>query len=199
VARMSEQSLEDKLLAAPEAAPKAPALARAPTWAAPPAPPAAPAKVAPSGGFDVPVIPVVGVVAAAFAAATFSMRSGKGDREAEQSSPPAPASSSATPVASSPEPVASSPEPVASSPAPAPSSPEPVASPPAPAPVAKVDATDISVPYDAAARLEYEHSDKSMEYDKFKDKYQADTVAFVKAKQTKKDKQTKKAKKTKKA
>jgi hypothetical protein len=134
VARMSEESLEKRLMAAPST----PAPARATPAASNKA--AVPAQ---KDGFDIPVIPVVGVVAAAFAAATFSMRSGKNKREVEQSSSPSSA------------------------------------------PVAKVDETDVSIPYDAAARLEYDHSDKSMEYSKFKEKYEAETVAFIKAKQKK--------------
>jgi hypothetical protein len=43
----------------------------------------------------------------------------------------------------------------------------------------------LSIPYDAAAKLAYEKSDKSMPYDKFKEKYEADAVADVKAKQKK--------------
>jgi hypothetical protein len=155
-ARMSVESLEDKLLA-PDA--KGPARAPAPAAEAPPATPAAPTKVAvsaPKDGLDIPVLPVVGVIAAAFAAATFTMRGGKDKREAEQTSSPAPA-----PVAKA---------------APAPST-------PAPAPVA--DVPDISVPYDAAAQLAYDSSDKSMEYSKFKENYEAETVAFIKAKQKK--------------
>ena len=42
---------------------------------------------------------------------------------------------------------------------------------------------DISVPYDAPAKLAYEASDKSMEYDEFKAKYEADAVADVISKQ----------------
>jgi len=49
----------------------------------------------------------------------------------------------------------------------------------APAAAATVD---ISIPYDAAAKLAYEHSDKSMEYGAFKEKYEADAVADVIAK-----------------
>jgi hypothetical protein len=64
-----------------------------------------------------------------------------------------------------------------SSPAPAPSG---GSSSPAPAP-----SDDLSIPYDAAAKLAYEKSDKSMPYDKFKEKYEADAVADVKAKQKK--------------
>ena len=44
---------------------------------------------------------------------------------------------------------------------------------------------DVSIPYDAAARLAYDKSDKSMAYDAFKTKYEADAVAKVKAKQKK--------------
>lgn len=47
---------------------------------------------------------------------------------------------------------------------------------------------DVSIPYDAAARLAYDGSDKSLPYDEFKTKYEADTVAMVKAKQPKKEK-----------
>jgi hypothetical protein len=155
-ARMSADSLEDKLLATPAA----PAPARAAGKSAPATPAASTKTAVPAlkDGLDIPVIPVVGVVAAAFAAATFSMRTGKKGREAEQSSSPVPAPVSKT--------------------APAPSSPAPV-------PVAKADATDISVPYDAAARLAYDHSDKSMEYGKFKEEYETETVAYIKAKQKK--------------
>ena len=42
---------------------------------------------------------------------------------------------------------------------------------------------DISIPYDAAARLAYESSDKSMEYEAFKSQYEAEAVALVKSKQ----------------
>jgi hypothetical protein len=42
---------------------------------------------------------------------------------------------------------------------------------------------DVSIPYDAAAKLAYEASDKSMAYPDFKAKYEADAVADVKAKQ----------------
>jgi hypothetical protein len=166
VARMSEESLEARLLAAPDAPAPGRASARtpAPGTAASQAQasPAASTKVvapAVKDGLDIPVIPVVGAVAAAFAAATFSMRSGKKEREAEQSSSPAPA-----PVAKA------APAPVAKA---------------APVPVAKADETDISVPYDAAARLAYDHSDKTMEYSKFKENYEAETVAYIKAKQKK--------------
>jgi hypothetical protein len=46
---------------------------------------------------------------------------------------------------------------------------------------------DLSIPYDAAARLAYDASDKSLPYDEFKAKYEADTVAMIKAKQPKKE------------
>ena len=42
---------------------------------------------------------------------------------------------------------------------------------------------DVSIPYDAAAQLAYEASDKSMEYSEFKAKYEADSVAYVISKQ----------------
>jgi len=42
---------------------------------------------------------------------------------------------------------------------------------------------DVSIPYDAAAKLAYEASDKSMAYADFKTKYEADAVAYVIAKQ----------------
>lgn len=48
---------------------------------------------------------------------------------------------------------------------------------------AKVEEIDISIPYDAAARLAYESSNKSMDYDAFKVQYEADAVALVKSKQ----------------
>jgi len=41
---------------------------------------------------------------------------------------------------------------------------------------------DLSIPYDAAAKLAYEASDKSIAYDAFKAKYEADAVADVMAK-----------------
>jgi protoporphyrinogen/coproporphyrinogen III oxidase len=41
---------------------------------------------------------------------------------------------------------------------------------------------DVSIPYDAAAKLAYEGSDKSMDYDDFKLKYEADCVELVKSK-----------------
>jgi len=42
---------------------------------------------------------------------------------------------------------------------------------------------DISIPYDAPAQLAYESSDKSMDYEAFKAKYEADAVELVKSKQ----------------
>jgi len=42
---------------------------------------------------------------------------------------------------------------------------------------------DISIPYDAAAKLAFESSDKSMDYADFKTKYEADAVALVISKQ----------------
>lgn len=44
------------------------------------------------------------------------------------------------------------------------------------------NAVDLSIPYDAAAKLAYEKSDKSMAYPAFKEKYEADAVADVIAK-----------------
>lgn len=41
---------------------------------------------------------------------------------------------------------------------------------------------DVSIPYDAAAKLAYEGSNKSMSYNEFKGKYEADTIAMVKSK-----------------
>jgi len=54
---------------------------------------------------------------------------------------------------------------------------------PAAAAAAPVWDGDISIPYDAPARLAYEQSDKSMEYADFKVKYEEETVAMIKAKQ----------------
>lgn len=53
------------------------------------------------------------------------------------------------------------------------------------APATSSGGVDLSIPYDAAAKLAYEKSDKSMSYDKFQEKYEADAVADVKAKQKK--------------
>ena len=44
---------------------------------------------------------------------------------------------------------------------------------------------DVSVPYDAAARLAYNASDRSMPFPEFEKKYKADAVAEVIAKQKK--------------
>ena len=49
--------------------------------------------------------------------------------------------------------------------------------------VAEEESFDVSIPYDAAAQLAYEASDKSMPYEDFKIKYEADAVALVKSKQ----------------
>lgn len=51
----------------------------------------------------------------------------------------------------------------------------------------KVEAStvDLAVPYHAAAMLAYEKSDKSMKYEDFQQKYEADAVADVIAKQKK--------------
>jgi hypothetical protein len=51
-----------------------------------------------------------------------------------------------------------------------------------PPPSAPTRTADISVPYDAAAKLAYEASDKSVPYPDFKTKYEADAVADVIAK-----------------
>lgn len=48
---------------------------------------------------------------------------------------------------------------------------------------AEPETVDISVPYDAAAKLAFEASDKSMQYADFKAKFEADAVASVIAKQ----------------
>jgi len=47
----------------------------------------------------------------------------------------------------------------------------------------EAETIDISIPYDAAAKLAYESSDKSMKYDDFKVKYEADAVSLVISKQ----------------
>lgn len=44
---------------------------------------------------------------------------------------------------------------------------------------------DTSIPYDAAARLAYDRSDKAMTYEEFKAKFEADAVADVMAKRSK--------------
>ena len=44
---------------------------------------------------------------------------------------------------------------------------------------AKADASDVSIDYDAAARLAYESSDKSLSFADFKPQYEADAVALV--------------------
>lgn len=53
---------------------------------------------------------------------------------------------------------------------------------PAP-PASPSGATDLSIPYDAAARLAYEKAGSPGDYASFKAKYEADAVAEVKAKQ----------------
>ena len=60
---------------------------------------------------------------------------------------------------------------------------------PAPAPIPEVSSNvvDLSIPYDAAAKMAYEESDKSMEYEAFKGKFEADAVADVIAKNTEVD------------
>ena len=42
---------------------------------------------------------------------------------------------------------------------------------------------DVSIPYDAAAQLAYEASDRSMTFGDFKAKYLAESVELVKSKQ----------------
>ena len=55
---------------------------------------------------------------------------------------------------------------------------------PAPAPAATSDATpDLSIPYDAAARLSFEKAGSPGDYAAFKAKFEADAVADVIAKQ----------------
>ena len=44
---------------------------------------------------------------------------------------------------------------------------------------------DVSIPYDAAARLAYESTDKSMPFETFKVIYEEQAIADVKAKQAK--------------
>jgi hypothetical protein len=64
---------------------------------------------------------------------------------------------------------------------------------PAPAPVVVLETVDLSIPYDAAARLAYDKAGQPGDYEAFKTKYETDAVADVKAK-----KQKSKAKKQKK-
>lgn len=45
-----------------------------------------------------------------------------------------------------------------------------------------VSPDDVSIPYDAAARLAYEQSNKSLDYNAFQKKYEADAIADVIAK-----------------
>jgi hypothetical protein len=54
------------------------------------------------------------------------------------------------------------------------------------APEVSVETIDVSIPYDAAAKLAYNASDKKMAFEDFKQKYLADAVADVIAKQPKK-------------
>lgn len=51
--------------------------------------------------------------------------------------------------------------------------------------VVKEEKIDLSIPYDAPARLAYEFSDKSVPYPKFKKNYESNAVAEVKAKRVK--------------
>jgi hypothetical protein len=48
---------------------------------------------------------------------------------------------------------------------------------------AKVETVDISVPYDAAARLAYEASGSKLAFEEFEVQYKQDTVNFIKSKQ----------------
>ena len=47
-----------------------------------------------------------------------------------------------------------------------------------------LESIDVSIPYDAAAMLAYESSDKSMSFADFKIKYEADAAALVKSKRS---------------
>jgi hypothetical protein len=49
-------------------------------------------------------------------------------------------------------------------------------------PAKEAEVVDVSIPYDAAAKLAYEASDKKMTYAKFKAKYEADAIDLVKSK-----------------
>lgn len=101
---------------------------------------------------DLP-LPAIGVgVLAAFAAVTFAMRGSVDEREMSSSS-----SSSSPPMDAT------------------------AMQPPAPE-AAAVVAADLSIPYDAAARLAYEQTNKSMNYETFRKKYETDAIADVKAK-----------------
>jgi hypothetical protein len=62
---------------------------------------------------------------------------------------------------------------------------KPVPVKPAAAPSTSSSVVDLSIPYDAAAKLAYDASDKKMDYTAFKTKHEADAVAEVKAKQKK--------------
>ena len=53
--------------------------------------------------------------------------------------------------------------------------------------VAVEEPSDVSIPYDAAAKNAYESSNKSMDYADFKAKYEADAVELVKSKQAPKE------------
>lgn len=55
----------------------------------------------------------------------------------------------------------------------------------APAAASSGSAADLSIPYDAAARLAYEKAGSPGDYTAFKSKYEADAVAEVKSKQKK--------------
>jgi hypothetical protein len=51
-----------------------------------------------------------------------------------------------------------------------------------PPPTKKAVSVDVSIPYDAAAKLAYEASDESIKYSEFQKKYEADAVAEIKIK-----------------
>ena len=115
---------------------------------------------------DLPVDPLVAVGAIlVVAAAATLLGGGGGDDEAAPASAPAPESA--------PE---SAPEPA---PEPAPESA------PESAPTTVEPEVDLSIPYDAAAKLAYEKAENPGDYATFKAKYEADAVAEVKAKQEK--------------
>ena len=64
-----------------------------------------------------------------------------------------------------------------------PPTPAPAPAPAAAAPAAASNEVDLSIPYDAPAKLAYEAAGSPGDYAAFKTKYEADAVADVKAKQ----------------
>ena len=170
---------------APEPAPLAPepeSPAPPPVVAAPKPVPPPPQAVAPSPpppsssvelpSVDLPIPIIAGGALAAFAAATFAMRGNVDEREAAQSG-----SSASTLDEAVADVIAKTEEELA---------PEETEGESAPEETEEESAPDLSIPYDAAAQLAYEKSDKKMTYDKFRAKYEADAIADVKAKQNKK-------------